>query len=240
MQTWHIQHQNRGLAAAKDMKAESRKRQAPSLEEMDKKHLQISARHSLQAPSTSDTFVLMGNLELPELDSSGLHPTFVQHIKKNLPAIQKLDDRDFSTLPHGIVDMEYEFSDFKRREVQAWAQSGREPEPGSSLLLPSGSLEATLAHRLNRPSFTTTLRTGTETADRSNGCIAMVMGNAYRENETLIYDHLHRRSRKSDGLESFPENHGVITCEGRGDLWKAHTSSCPTIRAATHGNSSLG
>lgn len=34
----------------------------------------------------------------------------------------------------------------------------------------------------------------------------MVMGNAYRENETLIYDHLNRWSRKSEGLENYPEN----------------------------------
>jgi len=84
------------------------------------------------------------------------------------------------------------------------------PEPGSSLLHPSGSLEATIAHRLHQPSFTTSLCTGTETADKSNGCIAMVMGNAYRENETLIYDHLHRRSKKSEGLENYPEN--VVEC----------------------------
>lgn len=38
----------------------------------------------------------------------------------------------------------------------------------------------------------------------------MVMGNAYRENETLIYDHLHRRSKKSEGLENYPEN--VVEC----------------------------
>ena len=35
-------------------------------------------------------------------------------------------------------------------------------------------------------------------------------GNAYRENETLIYDHLHRRSKKSEGLENYPEN--VVEC----------------------------
>jgi hypothetical protein len=38
----------------------------------------------------------------------------------------------------------------------------------------------------------------------------MVMGNAYRENETLIYDHLHRWSKKSEGLENYPEN--VVEC----------------------------
>lgn len=106
--------------------------------------------------------------------------------------------------------MEYKFSDFKRWEAQAWVQSGCESEPESSLLIPSGSLEATLAHRLNQPSLTTTLRTGTGTADRSNECIAMVMGNVYRENKTLTYDHLHRRSKKSDGLERFPEK--VVEC----------------------------
>ena len=38
----------------------------------------------------------------------------------------------------------------------------------------------------------------------------MIMENAYRENETLIYDHLHRRSKKSEGLENYPEN--VVEC----------------------------
>ena len=34
----------------------------------------------------------------------------------------------------------------------------------------------------------------------------MVMGNAYREGDTLIYDHLHRRSRKSEGFATYPQN----------------------------------
>lgn len=32
------------------------------------------------------------------------------------------------------------------------------------------------------------------------------MGNAYREGETLMYDHLHRRSMNSEGLDAYPEN----------------------------------
>ena len=34
----------------------------------------------------------------------------------------------------------------------------------------------------------------------------MVMGNAYREGDTLIYDHLHRRSRKSEEFATYPQN----------------------------------
>ena len=32
------------------------------------------------------------------------------------------------------------------------------------------------------------------------------MDNACREGETLIYDHLHRRSKNSEGLATYPEN----------------------------------
>lgn len=97
MQAWDVQRQNQGLTAAKNKKVDPRKRQAPSLEEPDRKRLQVSPWQSLQAPSTSDAFVLMGILELPKLYSSGLHPRFVQHIKENLPDIQKLDNRDFNS-----------------------------------------------------------------------------------------------------------------------------------------------
>jgi hypothetical protein len=39
----------------------------------------------------------------------------------------------------------------------------------------------------------------------ANPCITMIMGNAYRPNDTLLYDHLSRRSRKSNGLATYPE-----------------------------------
>ena len=33
----------------------------------------------------------------------------------------------------------------------------------------------------------------------------MVMGNAFRQGESLLFDHLHRRSAKSEGLEQYPQ-----------------------------------
>ena len=54
--------------------------------------------------------------------------------------------------------------------------------------------------------WTTSAPASTEVADKANLCIAMVMANALRERETLMYDHLHRRSKRSEGLRTYPEN----------------------------------
>lgn len=53
----------------------------------------------------------------------------------------------------------------------------------------------------------------------------MVMGNAFREDDTLIYDHVHRRSTDS---------------EGRNDLRKVCARSPSPIRTEIHANSSWG
>jgi len=55
------------------------------------------------------------------------------------------------------------------------------------LVRPSGSLESPLAHRLNQPSFTTGCLENSETADNTNGCIAMLTGNAYEPGQTLLF-----------------------------------------------------
>jgi len=38
----------------------------------------------------------------------------------------------------------------------------------------------------------------------------MLMGNAFKKNETLIFDDLHRRSKKSESYETYPQE--VIDC----------------------------
>lgn len=73
------------------------------------------------------------------------------------------------------------------------------PEKHSCLVPRSRSLDSIIAHHLHQPSFATDSRNPEDTADRSNGCIAMVMGKAFQEGETLLFDHLHRRSVKSEG-----------------------------------------
>ena len=98
-----------------------------------------------------------------------------------------------------------EFEIFMEKEVQAWKISKRTPEKFSCLVPPSGSLDSIIAHHLHQPLFTTDRLNKGDTADYSNGCIAMVMGNAFRQGESLLFDHLHRRSIKSKGLEQYPQ-----------------------------------
>ncbi len=38
----------------------------------------------------------------------------------------------------------------------------------------------------------------------------MIMNNGYKQGETLIFDHLHRRSKKSDGVKTYP--HEILQC----------------------------
>ena len=100
-----------------------------------------------------------------------------------------------------IVDIPSAFQGFKLEEQQAWADSNSQPETGSTLVRPSGCLNA---------SFATSNPPCEEVADRANPCIHMVMENGWHEHDTLLFDHLHRRSRKSEGFQTFPENVGNI------------------------------
>ncbi|KAL8745041.1 MAG: hypothetical protein Q9190_002790 [Brigantiaea leucoxantha] len=149
-----------------------------------------------QIPNTASNKIrLVGYLELPNPESYGLDELYVQQIFSILPYLQELDNRDLR-----------EFEKFTEREGQAWQSSRRHPERLSSLVSPSGSLDSIIAHHLQQPSFTTDALSGGETADPSNGCIAMVMGNAFRRGETLLFDHLHRRDSESEGLKTYPQD----------------------------------
>jgi hypothetical protein len=108
--------------------------------------------------------------------------------------------------PRPILDsrMPESFQAFASQEQRAWADSESTPEYGTNLVQPTGSLDALLAHHLHQPSLATVMPPGTDVADRTNVSISMIMGNAYREGNTLIYDQLHRRSKASDGLSCYP------------------------------------
>lgn len=84
------------------------------------------------------------------------------------------------------------------------------PKLPELLVRPSGKLESPIAHRLNQPSLTTKHLENGEAADKTNGCIAMVMGNAYQPGETLLFDHVHRREARSEAIEKYPSN--VLEC----------------------------
>ena len=98
---------------------------------------------------------------------------------------------------------------FAKDEIRAWAKHS-ESRDQDLLVKPSGSFKSRLAHRLNQPSYTTLKIRNGEVADDTNACIAMVMGNAYQKQHTLIYDQILRREKKSEALEHYPGD--VIHC----------------------------
>lgn len=63
---------------------------------------------------------------------------------------------------------------------------------------------------LHQPSYTTNYLEDEEVADWTNGCVIMVMGNAYKANEALLFDHLHGRSPESNGFREYPPP--VLSC----------------------------
>lgn len=130
---------------------------------------------------------------------------FVRLVSDLLPDIQKIDSHDLSGLSNRI-DLRSEFESFSVEEHKAWSDSGCEPEKDSFLVSPSGSLDSNISHHLYQPSFTTKSVSSENIADPSNGCIAMVMGNAFEKGESLLFDHIHRRAHKSEGLETYPES----------------------------------
>ncbi|KAH8891469.1 hypothetical protein GQ53DRAFT_765030 [Thozetella sp. PMI_491] len=109
-----------------------------------------------------------------------------------------------------ITDIKTSFYGFQAQEVSIWKTFGENRSP-AHLVQPSGSLESPLAMRLNQPSFTTKFLENSEAADISNGCIAMVMGTAYNCN-TLLFDHVHRRSDRSEAIQESEYPEDVLRC----------------------------
>ena len=87
---------------------------------------------------------------------------------------------------------------------------GQEDKLPVYLVRPSGLLESPLAHRLNQPSFTTNHPKDSKMADVSNGCIAMVISIAYVPGKMLLFDHIHRRDARSEGIEQY--NPQLLNC----------------------------
>jgi hypothetical protein len=167
----------------------------------DDKRLRVDDVSSYSAQTSGDStgtrnLRLMGSLELPHPRDAGLDEACVQHILNLIPHLQKLDGRNLQgklssnpslvfllivlvELPNRI-DLGQQFHVFKENELQAWKELGVVPEHQSRLIPPSGSLDSMIAHHLHQPSFTTNaLADAHTTADKSNGCIAMVMGNGF-------------------------------------------------------------
>ncbi len=101
-------------------------------------------------------------------------------------------------------DLRQEFGGFEKEEIACWEFVGRSPLPRDAFVRPSGSLHSPIAHHLHQPSYSThDLDSGDAgTADWTNGCVAMIMGNAFEEGVTFIFDHLHRRSQNSEGYDT--------------------------------------
>ena len=92
------------------------------------------------------------------------------------------------------------FSKFAISEVNTWAANG-DSVSRDLLVGVSGSLCFRIAHHPHQPSFTTLRPHNGETADETNPCIPMIMGNAFEKDHSLLYDHLLRRDDKSEGLQ---------------------------------------
>ncbi|PMD48011.1 hypothetical protein L207DRAFT_505117 [Hyaloscypha variabilis F] len=114
--------------------------------------------------------------------------------------------------------MDNAFSKFANLEVNTWAANG-DSVSRDLLVRVSGSLCSRIAHHAHQPSFTTLRPHNGETADETNPCIAMIMGNAFEKNHSLLYDHLLRRDEKSEGLQNYPE-----------DVVKCHEAFIQTVR----------
>jgi hypothetical protein len=102
--------------------------------------------------------------------------------------------------------MDDAFSKFADSEVSIWATYGDSVPSRDLLVKVSGSLQSPIAHHAHQPSFTTLRPRNGETADETNPCIAIIMGNAFEKDKSLIYDHLLRRDEKSEGLQNYPED----------------------------------
>lgn len=117
-----------------------------------------------------------------------------------------------------ILDMNNAFSKFANSEVNTWAANG-DSVSRDLLVRVSGSLCSRIAHHAHQPSFTTLRPHNGKTADKTNPYIARIMGNAFKKNHSLLYDHLLRRDEKSKGLQKYPK-----------DVVKCHEAFIQTVR----------
>jgi hypothetical protein len=190
-----------------------------------------STASSIPRPPTGTQNVrILGDLILPAPSTCGLDGELENMVTNLLPDVQVMNSRDLSSKAYrkqanlDITNNDAEiaksfqrcldaFETFKAEETKIWQSLGRQPPAGDHFVCPSGSLDSGLIHHLHQPSYSTLYHKDTTTADPSNGCIAMLMSNAFKENETLLIDDLHRRSEKSEGYATYPKE--VIECHER-------------------------
>ncbi|KAH8704190.1 hypothetical protein BGW36DRAFT_355563 [Talaromyces proteolyticus] len=153
-----------------------------------------------------DGYTVLGNLVLPR--PTGEHKELAERWEGELQKLNKRDMKELRDRP--INDLNEAFTRFQDREVSTWKAHQEERSP-THLVKPSGCLESPLALRLNQPSFTSDNIDNGETADPSNGCMAMVMGSGYHA-DNLLFDHVHRRSNSSEAIDEqeFPAD--VLQC----------------------------
>lgn len=176
--------------------------------------------------NNTGNFRVLGDLILPHPSTCGLLKEHEELVLGLQPHLDRMHARDLSSkadpqegrdiadivseIPKPIQALKQAFEIFKVRETKIWKDLGLEPPHRDGFVGPSGLLNAGVMHHLNQPSYSTLNHVDGEIADTSNGCIAMLMGNAFKKNETLIFDDLRRRSKKSESYETYPQE--VIDC----------------------------
>jgi len=169
---------------------------------------------------------ILGELLLPDTAACGLEDCHQKLAYSLRPLLTELETRDMTSVStilildgkasdykSGIDNRGFQlhraFKDFKSLKYQTWAQLGRYINE-SLLVKPSGLTILTLAYYLHEPSYTTSRIANGEIADMTSGCLAMIIGNAFGKDETPVFDHIHRRSDQSRGLEEYPTQ--IIDC----------------------------
>lgn len=104
-----------------------------------------------------------------------------------------------------ITDVDVAFQEFKASEHNTWKICGYPLRDPQHLVKPSGSFQSQIIHHLHQPSTSSTRIKDEEVADPSNPCIAMILNNGFTKKNSPMYDHLHRRHSKSEGLQDYPE-----------------------------------
>ncbi|KAK5452774.1 hypothetical protein LTS15_006922 [Exophiala xenobiotica] len=131
-------------------------------------------------------FRAFGDLILPSPSTCGLLKEHEELVLGLRPHLDRMDGRDLSNIPKPIQTLNQAFEVFKAKEIKIWKDLGLEPPPRDGFVRPSEKLNAGVMHHLNQPSYSTLNHVDGETADTSNGCIAMLMGNAFKKEDTLI------------------------------------------------------
>jgi hypothetical protein len=135
----------------------------------------------------------------PERSPDASQSKFKRYVHKSL-CLALLNSKTGLELNRPLKSLDMAYEQFKVKELHSWRLAGQKPPPRETLVRASGSLDAPLAHHLLQPSYTTlSPQDDSDTADPTNGCVAMLMGNLYTP-RTLVFDHLHRRSKDSEGL----------------------------------------